>query len=128
MENEYILLQKGNKMNNLFKTGLSLGLMLLLAGNVWALPQTGDTVKMNHGSGYEHFGMTIHDNLYANTKGNFFNTFCVEKDEYFSQDGLYHVDSVTNYAENGGIGYDNTDGSTPNKDYISDVSIWLYAS
>jgi hypothetical protein len=117
-------------MKNLLKTGLFIGLILLFAGNAWALPLQGDTVKMNYGTGYEHYGMTIYDSVNGSTKGDFFNTFCVEKNEYFSQNGLYNVDSVTNYAENGGRGYD-TDGlssAAEKKDYISDVSIWLYAS
>jgi len=115
-------------MKNLIKSGLISGLMLLFAGNLWALPLVGDTVKMNYGPTYEHYGMTITQSTDASTEGDFFNAFCVEKNEYFYQNGLYNVDSVTNYAVNGGKGYDNGGQSTATKDYISDVSIWLYAS
>ncbi len=115
-------------MKILLKKGLLSGLMLLFAGNVLALPIQGDTIKMNYGSDYEHFGMTITQSLNDSTEGDFFNSFCVERNEYLNQNGLYNVDSVTNYAENGGKGYDDGGQSTATKDYISDVSIWLYAS
>lgn len=56
-----------------------------------------------------------------------FVTFCLEKDENFYRNNYYNVESVTNYASEGGIDYDKGSGSQSNgtEDYISDATKWL---
>ena len=102
-------------MKKLIKIGLLFGLLLLFAGNAWALPIAGDLATMTPGDRYT-----------LTTNGVSYNTFCVEKYNYFSYNGTYKIDSVEDYATGGGV--DNDNDGYPNRDYISQQSLWLYAS
>ena len=121
-------------MNKLFKTGFLLGLILLLAGNAWALPMVGDKVDMNTEWG-SNYGIRILDSSDSNTIGTDFNAFCVERDEFFSNNnsnyfgGPYRVESVGFVATGGGVNL-GSPGSIGSKsgDPIDPISIWLYAS
>ncbi len=97
-------------------------LLLLHTANVWATPMVGDEVKMTTDPG-EYYGMQV-------TGGDFYNTFCVEKNEYFSNDGMYVVDSVGTIATGGGQSSSwETEPTTGKKgDPLSDETSWLYAS
>jgi hypothetical protein len=99
-------------MKNLLRISIILSLFLFLPATLWAFPITaGDQVKMT--SAGEYYGMTVM------STGAFFDTFCVEKNEFFSDNGIYFVESVGDTAYWGGNG---------SGDPISDESRWLYAS
>ncbi len=101
-------------MKSFLKFSMILSLFLLFSANAWAFPIIDDDeVKMT--SAGEYYGMTV-----VRT-GDFFDTFCVEKDEFFSNNGTYYVDSIGDTAYLGG---NNTNDGDP----ISDESLWLYAS
>ncbi|WP_291461509.1 PEP-CTERM sorting domain-containing protein [Desulfobacula sp.] len=117
-------------MKKMIKAGLLFGLMLLFAGNVWALPMAGDTVQMNTEWG-DNYGMKINNSTNTNTIGDLYNTFCIEKNEIFNNNGIYKVESVGSVATLGGTNYgvwetESTTGKTG--DPLSQESIWLYAS
>lgn len=111
-------------MKKLIKTGLLLGLIFLMAGSAWALPMAGDTVQM-HDPGI-YYDMTITDSIKADTIGDLYHSFCLERNEYFADNHKYTVDSVTNYASKGGVGFDANSSAT--QDFVSEKSLWFYAS
>ncbi len=121
-------------MKKTFSTCLIFGtLLLLFAGNAWSTPMTlpmvGETVYMNENWGH-NYGMRLSKN---DTADNTWHTFCVEKDEYFSNGGSYQVESVGSIATLGGGGNTSVDKekepiSGKYGDRISKESIWLYAS
>jgi len=126
-------------MKKLIKAGLLFGLIFLMAQSAWALPiDTGDIVKMGvNGSSssnatpplgtyfMENHSPTPPSHTWAN-----YQTFCLEKNEWFKDGFYYEVDTVTNYASDGGKDYDKGTASISDdtKDYISDTTKWLYAS
>lgn len=128
-------------MKKMIKANILIVILLLLTVNVWALPMAGDKVNMNSKWGWDrnHYGMKILKSADASSKGTFFNTFCLEKNEYFADynyhrdGGPYKVDSVGTIAYGGGIGGQvdtNGDGNINHLDGdpISQASLWLYAS
>lgn len=112
-------------MKQFLKTILVLS-VVLFAANVWALPmQGGDQVKMQVDPG-DYYGMVFEGELY--------NAFCVEKTEYFSNNGTYYVDSVGDVAVGGG-GNSGASGSIEgyytgwqSGDPVAIESKWLYAA
>jgi PEP-CTERM motif len=123
------LRSKEKSMKKTIKTLLTTGLLLLFAGNVWALPVSkDDLVRMNTTDGDTPYVMTN-----TTTSSDPFIVFCLEKKEYFSEGSIYRVDSIEDYANLGGDITDNTgDGDIGNSesgiDYISQQSLWLYAA
>lgn len=115
-------------MKKFINAGFLVGLIFLMAGSAWALPTAGDSVLMETGGKY--FNMTVNGLGFNSPSilGDAYNAFCLEKDEYFTDGDTYEVQSVVDYATEGGIGYDNLGQSTDTKDFISQTSIWLYAS
>lgn len=120
-------------MKKLIKSNLLLVIFLFVAANGWAMPMTGDKVDMNTSWG-SHYGMKILGSADTNSIGTVFNTFCVERNEYFADShtnfygGPYRVDSVGTVAYNGGYAgaFAQPDGTIG--DPISQISLWLYAS
>nr|MDJ0624400.1 hypothetical protein [Desulfocapsaceae bacterium] len=98
---------------------------ILFAGSfVQAGPASGDEVTLEYGPNHK-YGFSGGDFLLESTANDYaFVTFCLEKDEYFHKNTVYTVESVTNYANKGGVWYDSY-GSTATKDYISDATKWL---
>lgn len=85
-------------MKKFIKQLFLLSVLLLFAGSAWALPMAGDTVKMTTAG--EYYGMTVSSGDEADT---FYNSFCVEKKEFFDPGGIYTVDSVGYVATGGGV-------------------------
>lgn len=106
-------------MKILTKLALTVAAILLPSSNAMALPSAGEVVKitdgLGNGSGGE-FNLDIGDD----GKIDFF-SFCVERNEYFTPGGIYTIQSVADFASNGGAG-----GQTePGKDYLSDNTKWV---
>lgn len=99
-------------------TGLAL---LLTAGSAWAYPvEVGSTVKMYNGNtAAQYEGYYQADNT-GDAAGKF-GVFCVELNEYFTSGASYTVASISDAANNGGIG-----GAIHGADPISDATRWLY--
>lgn len=122
-------------MKKMIKANILIAILLLLTVNVWALPVAGDKVDMNTNWG-NYYGMQILQSANPSSVGTFFNTFCLEKNEYFADShsntygGPYRVDSVGTVAYNGGVGgkVDLDGNGTLDGDPISQISLWLYAS
>ncbi len=96
--------------------------ILLLASNAWALKvQAGDTVTMNYGNIYNMSGSNTAYGSYS------YDTFCVEKNEYFNPGRSYIVDSIEDFAVAGGYGgaiFEENEW----RDYLSQETKWLYQS
>ncbi len=108
-------------MKKLVKTILLVAAFSLIAGNGWALSiQVNDIVTMTAPSTGENYLMYDHND------SNYFDTFCLEKNEYFSPGGDYLVASMGMEAILGGT---NNGSAGPNGgDPVSDAAVWLYAS
>ncbi|WP_457551287.1 PEP-CTERM sorting domain-containing protein [Desulfobacula sp.] len=111
-------------MKKLIKAGFLFGLIFLMAGSAWALPMAGDTVLMDASGTY--YDMTITGSSDASTIDDLYNSFCLERNEYFWDNHEYTVGSVTTYASQGGVGFDVNSSAT--QDFVSEKSLWLYAS
>lgn len=83
---------------------------------------------------WDQVSMTVDGSKYIMTnqdstgEWDVYQTFCLERYEYFNPGTVYNVASVTDYAEAGGVDLDEPIDYTPGKDYISDTTKWLYAS
>ncbi|RLC88482.1 MAG: hypothetical protein DRJ03_02425 [Chloroflexi bacterium] len=92
---------------------LALALMILTATMVQARPMVGDTVTLDD---IGTSGTTSGGEFHLTIDGGFdFMAFCLELDESISRNGTYFIDSIGQYATSGG---NNSDGSTPGKDFI----------
>ncbi len=110
-------------MKKLLKAGFILSTLFLLTANAWAFPiKVGDKVKMTTAG--EYYGMQVTVAIDGDNDRTLprHDTFCVEKYETFSNRGEYKVETVEDYATNGG------DGAVNGKDYVSDGSKWLAGS
>ena len=108
-------------MNVLSKTTLAAVALLLTAGSAWAYPvEVGSSVKMYSGNtAAQYEGYYQADNT-GDAAGKF-GVFCVELNEYFTSGHSYTVASITDAANNGGLG-----GAVRGADPISDATRWLY--
>jgi hypothetical protein len=103
-----------------------MALLLTLAAGAWALPTfpvtAGSSVKMyaNDKTDISYEGHYQAVNVNDTTK-NKFGTFCLELNEYFSPGNTYEVNSITDYAANGG-----RNNPVNQQDPISDSTKWLY--
>ena len=99
-------------MKKLMKTLLGIGLGILIAVNVWALPiEIDDHLIMNTG-GLTTFNMT---NTNTSDDWSYYSSFCVESSVYFTPGSEYIVKSVVDYVD-------------INNDYLSNKTKWLYAT
>ena len=92
--------------------------LLLMAPVASAYPvSAGDYIKITQGIGGSNGG-----GAFNISKDNeiLFDTFCVERNEYFSPGGTYYIGSITDSAINGGL----TGG---NPDPLSSESAYLYS-
>lgn len=106
-------------MKKTIKFSLAVAATLLLSSNAMALPSAGNVVKMTDGLG-NGSGGEFNVDIGADNNVDYF-SFCLEKNEYFIPGNTYIIDSVTDYANNGGIG-----GQTePGIDYISAATKWV---
>ena len=124
-----------------FRTAaLVLAMVLFCAVSSYAVPEAGDTATWEYDAtglygttngGEFKFKVTKYDpvdNYYYDEE---YTTFCLEKNEYLEKNVVYNVDSVVDYAENGGVGHDNasigseTGTSTGTADYLSTATQWL---
>jgi hypothetical protein len=103
---------------------LLLGTILLAVGTASALPVAGDYVRMDYGDIYK---MTITQSSDVSAIGDVYQSFCLERYNYFTPSYEYLVDSVEDYATGGGVGAtylgDNVVG-----DPVSDQTKWLFAA
>ena len=107
-------------MKKLLETILLVAAFSLVAGNGWALSiAVGDEVIMTAPSDGEHYLMA------DTTTGAIFNTFCLEKYDYFYSGVTYKVDSMGMDAVGGGI---NDENPNTGVDPVSEAAVWLYAS
>lgn len=97
---------------------LSAAFLLLFSASAMALPVAGDTVKViNHGYGTTNGGEFNLD-IGNNGSVNYF-SFCLEISEHISYGDVYRIQTVAEYANNGGL------GAADGKDYISDATKWV---
>lgn len=91
---------------------------LFLTVQAFALPVAGDTVRMSASGGvpYTMTGVT------GSSLGAIYQTFCLEKTQYFADKAVYTVTSVGEFADGGGGGASN------GLDQISESTKWLYAA
>ena len=96
-----------------------MGLLLIAPGASAYSVSAGDLIKIDYGTGNLNGGGAF--NIY---KGNvlMFDTFCVERNEYFSPGNSYYIGSITNGAVQGGI----SGQTSPNFDQISSKTAYLY--
>lgn len=92
--------------------------LLLTAPVASAYPvQVGDLIKIDYGTGNANGGGAF--NIYLNNVFKF-DTFCVERNEYFSPGSSYYIGSITDGAIQGGLS-----GGSP--DPLSSESAYLYS-
>lgn len=111
-------------MKYIIKIGL-LSLTGILFGSTYihASPMVDDHVTMGYGTyHYGAGGEFLVENATPGTDYSFI-SFCLEKNEYFIPGNTYKVESVQDYAKNGGYGRDAN--SPAGKDYISNATKWL---
>lgn len=108
-------------MKKLVKTILLVAAFSLIAGNGWALSiEVDDIVTMTAPDNGENYLMyDINDSAY-------FNTFCLEKTEFFNPGSNYRVDSIGMEAISGGT--NNGSAGLNGGDPVSAAAVWLYAS
>ncbi len=113
-------------MKRLLSLFILTGLLLISTGPIWALPITDtDTVQMTVVNG--QYTMT---NMDLTGDWQTYQSFCVERTEYFNPGGIYDVDSVAGYANEGGGSAEKgaTLVSGVWQDPVDDYTTWLYAS
>ena len=111
-----------NKINRgIGRTGLRLAIAVAgLLGAQAAFAQfvsVGGTIRLDNGPGAGPGGEFVASVLSGGSGS--FNTFCVERNEYFSYGQTLRVDGISNGAISGGAG-------GPNPDPISNQTAWLY--
>lgn len=105
-------------MKTLTKIALTAATSLLLSSNAMAMPVAGDVVRITDGLGNGSGGEF---NLDIGNNGSIdYFSFCLERNEYFIPGNVYSIESVADYASNGGVG-----GATNGKDYLSDATKWV---
>lgn len=100
---------------------LMLGMSMAAATASWAYPvEVGSRVKMYSGNtSVQYEGYYQADNIDDSALR--FGVFCVELNEYFTPGAIYTVASISDSANNGGLG-----GAVNGSDPISDATRWLY--
>ncbi len=91
---------------------------LFITTQAFALPVAGDTIKMN-ASGSVPYTMT---GLSGSSLGAIYQTFCLEKTNYFANNAEYTVTSVGEFVTGGGPGV------SPPGDPLEWQTKWLYAA
>jgi len=108
-------------MKRSIKATLTAVALILTAGSAWAYPvEVGSSVQMysDDNADIAYQGHYQADNLGDNAGK--FGVFCLEKDEYFSLNTTYTVDSISDYAYGGGV-------NTNSGDEIDYATKWLYS-
>jgi hypothetical protein len=100
---------------------LALAATLLLSSNVMALPSAGQSVKLFNGAFGTTNGGEFKIDVLENANAVDYTSFCLEVNEYISYSTSYTIDSVVDFAANGGAG-----GATDNKDYLDQKTKWVY--
>lgn len=101
-------------------TLLSAAFLLVFSASAMALPIAGQsvTIKTDYGLGHDNgggeFGLDIDSNGSID-----YTSFCLERNEYITNNGKYQISSVEDFVYNGGKG-----GGTP--DALSDATQWVY--
>ena len=93
--------------------------LLMFVSNASASIQVGDTIRFQNGPGSPggEFGIAFA----ATPTETEMISFCVERNEYINFTSDFYVESITNYANNGGVG-----GGVDGRDYVDARSAWLY--
>lgn len=123
----------GNKgLNNTLRTGgfnmkkiqmalmvvlVCFGLMVFTTSSSADGIQAGDLITLTYGSA--HSGNGGEFRIIGPSSSYDFETFCLERDEYFSPGSRYTVASISNQASRGGI-------NTNSGDLLDDKTAWLY--
>jgi len=94
------------------------GVFLLCATSAMALPTAGQTVKIYDGLG-SHPGGEFNLDIGIDGSIDYF-SFCVEKNETISFNTPYEIESIEDFATNGGA------GAIDGKDYLSDATKWVF--
>ena len=95
--------------------------LLLMSPVASAYPvSAGDQIKINWGIGNANNGGSFKISKVATPANILFDTFCLERDEYFSPGSSYYIGSITGNAINGGIG-------GPSPDPISSQTAYLFS-
>ncbi len=101
-------------------------LMIVFIGLLLMVPMAsaysisvGDQIKLYYGIGNANGGGTFNVDEVGDSDGVLFDTFCLERNEYFSPGSSYYVGSITDSAVNGGY-------SGGNPDPISSKTAFLY--
>lgn len=102
-------------MNKVFKAIFLLGMVLLFAGNVWALPMAGGQIRMEMDSTVPYTLTDLND-------GTVYSSFCLESQNYFYPGTTYTVVSVGDVATGGGP------GAPASGDPVEEETKWLYAA
>lgn len=102
-------------MNKVFKTIFLLGMVLVFAGNVWALPIAGGQIRMEMDSTVPYTMTDLND-------GTVYSSFCLESKNYFTPGTTYTVVSVGDVATGGGP------NASAGGDPVEDETKWLYAA
>ncbi len=92
--------------------------IFLLAGNSFALPESGDSVKVEYGLNRSNTGGGELE-LTINTSDTKYISFCLEKEKLVDIGHTYTVDSVSDFAVSGG------NGAGPNGDEVSEQTKWI---
>jgi hypothetical protein len=107
---------------------LLLGLFIVAIGLLLMNPvasaysiSVGDTIVLTQGTGNANSGGSFNVNKNGDGLGVLFDTFCLERNEYFSYGQTLYVGSIMDSAMNGGYG-----GATNGADQISFATAYLY--
>jgi hypothetical protein len=107
---------------------LLLGLMIAAIGFLLMNPvasaysiSVGDTIVLTQGIGNANSGGSFNVDKKFDSQGVLFDTFCLERNEYFSYGQNLYVGSITSGAINGGYS-----GATSDYDPISSQTAFLY--
>ncbi|PKN84726.1 MAG: hypothetical protein CVU51_10025 [Deltaproteobacteria bacterium HGW-Deltaproteobacteria-1] len=94
--------------------------LLLISPVASAYPvSVGDRIILTQGIGGANNGGSFNVDLVGDSTGVLFNTFCLERNEYFNPGVAMYVGSITGSASNGGY-------SGGNPDPISSATAYLY--
>ncbi|WP_319586561.1 PEP-CTERM sorting domain-containing protein [uncultured Desulfobulbus sp.] len=108
-------------MKKTIKFSLAVAATLLLSSNAMALPSAGQSVKLFNGVNGTTNGGEFNVDVAGNSIAVDYTSFCLEVNEYINYNTPYHIDSVADFAANGGVG-----GATDKKDYLDQKTKWVY--
>ncbi|MBV5317000.1 MAG: PEP-CTERM sorting domain-containing protein [Desulfobulbaceae bacterium] len=104
---------------------LSAAFLLFFSASAMALPSIGNNVTITGGPLQNGAGGEFNLNILGNVNSFDYFSFCLEYDEHISLGGTYMIQSVEDFASDGGLA-----GQTqPNRDYISEATksvMWNY--